>query len=239
VRVPLFLGLIFSCGATAADSNLVDRIGSLSNLAGDRCVATLVDSSLLLTAAHCLFDETGRALSPSELSFVVSSKEVHSILGYVLHPDFEATSEPSVLNIAADLALLLLRHPIVGLGKLPQGQPVFQGDLVLLGLPNGLVRCRVANQAGSVLALDCRVAFGDSGAGVFMEQSEAPGRYRLVGVVSAFEAENNANAAIAGEILIDLTELGEQLPSQAIQESPPPRPDSDTSTGVFPLFGAP
>lgn len=216
MRAILMLGLLSACVAQAesnAEGDLLQRVGSLYNLDGDSCVAILLDDNLVLTAAHCLFNESGRSLDPAELGFQQGQHRLRSVFAYALHPDFDATAEPSVGTIAADLALLRLTRPVSGFGALAQGQLVYEGDPVLLGFPDGLAPCRVARQAGLVMALDCRVELGNSGAAVLREQRGAPGQYEVVGVVSAFETAGDAYTAIAGELAIDLAEMGRQLPA--------------------------
>lgn len=213
-----------------AESGLTERVGSLVNLHGDNCVATLLDDSLLLTAAHCLFDETGRILRLDELSFQRPQGETRAIAGFAIHQGFDSTSEPSVSTIAADLALLRLTQPIDGLTEMPRGQIVYKGDTVLLGFRDGLVPCLVESQVGSVFALDCRVALGDSGVAVFRERLAGPERGEIIGVVSAYETANDVNSAIAGEILIDLKELEKRLPSPVVHETETTEPIARTRT---------
>lgn len=73
------------------------------------CTGTLVSRSVLLTAAHCVADAPfaiGAFFFPNG-----STQTVYAVVGYAIHPEFNFP--------AADLAMLLLEAPVVGITPVP------------------------------------------------------------------------------------------------------------------------
>lgn len=178
--------------AEAAPYRAVGRL----NIAGTRfCTATLISPTVIVSAAHCLFHpRTGARVPLREFRFVAGLRrgEVAGVarpVRAVAHPDF-VFGAPDLTEVAADLAVLELEPPIPAADAPPfaTGAP---GDdpLSIVSYRRGRAQvatidgpCPALVELGAMMALDCAVTYGISGAPVLTGDGEAT---RLVGVVSA------------------------------------------------------
>lgn len=165
------------------------------NVAGTRfCTATLVSRTLVVTAAHCLFNPRTRARVPlDEFRFVAGLRlgetaAVRRVARAAVHPDFAFEGLASQEGVRADLALLELARPIPHadatafetgpLGPEPLAIVSYARDRAQA--PSIEEPCGLSAVFEGVAAIDCGVNFGASGAPVF----QGDGR-TLVAVVSA------------------------------------------------------
>ena len=89
------------------------------NVAGTRfCTATLISETVIVTAAHCLFNPRTRERVPlGEFRFVAGLRlgetaAVRRVVRAVTHPDFAFEGLASPAGVGADLALLELDRPV-------------------------------------------------------------------------------------------------------------------------------
>ena len=203
-RIALLLVLAgLSTGAAQAAGGVafVDRVGLLQSDNGDACVATLLRGDVALTAAHCLFDQSMATLRLDQLRFLLEPEDVDGVpvVDVSVPVGFDPTAGATPDAIVRDLSLVRLGWAVGELSLPPRGRPVLPGDLLALFRAGSAVpvSCAVVAVDGELFTLDCQVSLGDSGAPLTREWREVT---ELVGIVSAFEAEDAAYTAIAVEI---------------------------------------
>lgn len=215
-RVSLLMGmaslLCFNLAHASPHSIFQDRIGTLVTTVGDSCVATLLRSDVLLTPAHCLFGKDGIPVKREAFHFR-SHLDSHVAAGVAevsLLMGFDPTQGAVGESIANDLALVRLDRALGDFPLPSYGETVLPGDEVELlrsGADNP-TRCTVAEVVGGLFTLDCQVSLGDSGAPLVRMTPRAT---ELVGIVSAFETDENAYTAIAVGLGDKLRELFARL----------------------------
>ena len=211
--------LLLAAGAAAAEperrllgageAKAYRAVGRL-NIAGTRfCTATLIEPSVVVTAAHCLFHPQSRARVPmAEIRFVAGLRRgevaaVRQAVRAVTQPDFAFDGMASYAGVKADLALVELDGPVPVAAAAPFAPGLFEPKGPPLAIvsyardrpqaPSAEAPCAVASAFAGVLALECAVTYGASGAPVL--QGEA-----LVAVVSAMgrvvETEGDVTLAV-------------------------------------------
>ena len=176
-----------------------EAVGRLDRDSGGFCTAALIRDRLLLTAAHCVYDENDELIPPSEFLFRAGLRNgradaTRRIVSIVPHPNYvsNGTSSMSVSNISYDIAVLELAQPIrlVGIQPFPIAGRPFRGDDVTIvsygrdreDAPSLQERCNVLGHQDDAVVMDCDVIFGSSGSPVFQVRN---GRALIVSVVSA------------------------------------------------------
>lgn len=182
------------------------------NIAGTRfCTATLIEPAVVITAAHCLFHPRTRARVPvSEIRFVAGLRRgevaaVRRAVKAVTQPDFAFDGMARYAGVRADLALVELDEPVAAEaaaafapGALePKGPPLaivsYARDRPQA--PSIEAPCVIASAFGGVVALECAVNYGASGAPVLQGAA-------LVAVVSAMGQVLETEGAVTLAVLV-------------------------------------
>ncbi len=190
-----------------------EAVGRL-DLGNGFCTAVLIAPDLLLTAAHCLFDADTRAPRDfSTMTFRAGLRYGRSIADVrvargTAHPDYNPVGRKQRgQQIRHDAALLQLVRPIPAQTAAPfalhSGRMTGERVSVVSyargrsGAPSWQKDCGVLGQAQGLIAVDCDVTFGSSGAPVFMKEN---GRARILSLVSAGTTENGKTLAYGMEL---------------------------------------
>lgn len=185
---------------------------------GGFCTGTLISRTVVLTAAHCVFDDKGARIPAERMRFragyhrgqSLADREVTRIAVAAAYRD----SGSGPLNgamIASDVALLELDRPIFASEADPfkvQQAPAKGTEVSVVSYGQGREevlsrerRCSVTGRyAGGVLAFDCDVTFGSSGAPVFVRQD---GRLRILSVISSIGEDAEGQKTAFGMTLPD------------------------------------
>ena len=222
---------------TADDSRGFEAVGRIDIGLYSFCTGTLIDESLVLTAAHCLFDpETFGQRDLSDVEFRAGWRDGRA-LAYrgvrraIVHPDyvFQGNGE-GLARVVNDIALLELDRPIRGNGIHPfgtAGKPRKGDEVSIVSYavdreerPSLQEVCDVLARPADMLVVSCPVDFGASGAPILSFEEGAP---RIVSVVSA-KAEAmgrpvSLGADVDGQIQI-LIDLARSAPPVATRQLP-------------------
>lgn len=168
------------------------------------CTGALIRPDLVLTAAHCMYDEQGRKVAPNLIEFRAAWRDGQAISlrtgsHAMTHPDYVMGEHPTGDQVYRDLALLQLDMPVAAATapSYPTGSAPRDGaDISVVSYGRGrndaasLERdCRVKADFGGVIALSCSVVPGSSGSPVFAIRNGQP---VIVSVISALGDDGTA-----------------------------------------------
>lgn len=188
-----------------------EAVGRL-DFQGGYCTGTLIATDLVLTAAHCLFDRaTGTARDPAKMTFRAGLRGDEPVaearaLRVVAHPGYDPTIGATPSNIRHDVALVQLRSTIAAAVAAPfPVYPLPSGQIVSVvsyarGRDDALSwqrNCRLLGRQNGLIAMNCDVDFGSSGAPVF---DLSQGRGRIVALVSSGARGSRGTAGFAMEL---------------------------------------
>lgn len=231
-------------------------VGRLDTGGGGFCTVTLIAPDRALTAAHCLADAATGAPRPLaslrvRLGLRNGRAEVERGVRAVRLAWGQAPGAAAERGVAGDLGLILLDSPV----RLPQVPPLAAAPqrlrpgetLTVVSYARGRSEqaavqedCRVTHlRADGVLALDCMVDHGASGAPVIARRPGAPPR--VVAVISARaqfrgEGAHRPDMALAAPLhdpaAQPLLTAGQAAPAEGPRVRRPEAPGAGTASGA-------
>lgn len=205
---------------TRQDSQGWEAVGRLDVINKGFCTAALIRDKLLLTAAHCIYDEDDQLMSADEFVFQAGLKNgraeaTRGINRLVAHPDYDPTgSGMRVNNVAHDIAVLELDQPIrrTRIQPFPIAARPVAGDEVSIvsygkdrsEAPSLQEICSVLGRQNGAIVMNCDAEFGSSGSPVFRVQN---GRAQIVSVVSAIAQAGGKEVSLGTSLQEPLQEL--------------------------------
>lgn len=220
-----------SSGAIAQDSALVtletsndsrgwEGVGRLDIIDKGFCTAALIQNKLILTAAHCLYEDDGSLISPDRFVFEAglrdgraeASRKISRILAHPAYRHEGPSTDTS--EVANDIAILELEQPIRN-GRIahfdiaPKPQAGDQVGIVSYGRDRANAAslqevCEVIERQRGVILMSCDIQFGSSGSPVFTMRD---GKAKIVSVVSAMADVEGRKISIGTSLEQPLAEL--------------------------------
>lgn len=157
-------------------------VGRLDMRNGGYCTATLIAPDLVLTAAHCTFETSGKGLRPEDLTFRAGYVEgrvaqERKVVQIARPKNYGYKSKNTAARIANDVALLRLGTPIPTHVISPfvvEPRALQRGEVTVVSygrgrdtLPSLQATCAVLRSFKGVMVMNCDTTFGSSGAPVF------------------------------------------------------------------------
>jgi protease YdgD len=188
-----------------------EPVGRVDITDGGFCTGALIAPDLVLTAGHCVIERDGKPVDASRILFRAGLANGTALIEVpvvrtMVDPDYRSTDPAPVEMIEKDVALLQLAEPIPSAVISPYSvaRPGNGDEVSVVSYAEGREEvlswqrlCHVLGRQGALIAMDCSVSFGSSGAPVLDRSGY---RAKIVSIISAGSDKDGQPIAIGMEL---------------------------------------
>lgn len=209
-----------------------EAVGRLELNGTGFCTAVLIANDLVLTAAHCVVEKTGKTRPVDQIRFRAGLTEAGTLIDrgvvqFVAHDGYDPNDRDRMRRIRNDVALLRLDRSVTSTEAdafAAHSGRRYGSDIFVASFARGRAerlsvqrQCSLVAEQDDVLAVDCDLTFGASGAPVF---SWTGNRGRVLGLVSGGTTLNGKKVGLVLKLADRLPELKAMLRRAPVVREP-------------------